>query len=139
MAIAFRYHYECFCSQIDLTKFTIVEGGLANSLNKKCVRFSDAASLKNQQKCYFFFKNTQKSRKTCPLLLTMCIFLFSLEAAFIFQTSSCESHYVETYSSEMNQFISLQIKNVSLHFFGDCFHKRFSLTLASRYHQHKYL
>ena len=50
--IAFRYHhYECFCSQIDLTKLTVVDGGLGNSLNKKCVYFSDGASLKNQQKC----------------------------------------------------------------------------------------
>ena len=32
--------------QIDLTKLTIVKGGLGNSLNKKCVRFLDAALLK---------------------------------------------------------------------------------------------
>ena len=36
MTIAFRYHhYKRFRSQIDLTKLTIVEGGLGNSLNKK--------------------------------------------------------------------------------------------------------
>ena len=44
---SFRYHhYEYFCSQIDLTKLTIVKGRLGNSLNKKCVCFSDAAPLK---------------------------------------------------------------------------------------------
>ena len=48
MAIVFRYyHYECFSSLINLTKLTFVEGGLGNSLNKNCVRFSDTASLKN--------------------------------------------------------------------------------------------
>ena len=47
-SIVFRYHhYACFFSQIDLTKLAIVESGLNNSLNKKIVSFSDAASLKN--------------------------------------------------------------------------------------------
>ena len=34
-------------SQIKLTKLNIIEGGPDNSLNKKCVRFSDVVSLKN--------------------------------------------------------------------------------------------
>ena len=37
----------CFCSQIDLIKLTIVEGGQGNSLNQKCICFSDVTSLKN--------------------------------------------------------------------------------------------
>ena len=58
-------HYACFCSQIDLTKNTIVMGEPGKSLNKKCVRFFDAAKM--QPKCaFFFFKNTQKSRKVFP-------------------------------------------------------------------------
>ena len=144
MAVGFRYHhYECFCSQIDLTKLTIVEGGLGNSLYKKCIHFSDAAPLKNQQKCYFFFKNTQKSRKTYPLLLTMCMFCFLWKLP-LFCTPVHVSHVkwrpaVLRWISFIFSSISLQIKNSSLHFFGDCFRKRFSLTLESRYHQHKYL
>ena len=146
MAIAFRYHhYECFCSQIELTNLTIVKGGLGNSLNKKSVCFSEAAPLKMQYKCYIFSIKIHKNFIKCIFFCLKCAFFwFSLEAAFIFQISPCEPNQVETYSSEMNQFcffssILLRTKNGSSCYFGDCFHRRFSLILASRYHQHNYL
>ena len=44
--IAFRYHnYEYFCSQINLTKLTIVKGEPDN-INKKSIYFLDAIPLK---------------------------------------------------------------------------------------------
>ena len=67
-------HYECFCPK---TQLTIVKDGLGNILNKKCVRFSDGAHLKIQQKPYFFpYKNTHKSRKTRHLLFKGALFCF---------------------------------------------------------------
>ena len=70
MAIAFKYHhYECVCSQIDLGKLTIVKAGLGNSINKKCVHFSDAAPLKMYQKCYFSLTIHKNQEKRVPFCL----------------------------------------------------------------------
>ena len=82
MTIPFRYHhYECFLSQIVLTKLNIVKGGVDNSLNKKCICLLDAAPLIMQQKCYFFFlkirKNLEKRVVFCLNSVFFC-FLWKL-------------------------------------------------------------
>ena len=72
MAIAFRhYHYECFCSQINLDKLTFVYSGLGNSLNKKCVRLSDAATLK----MLFFSLKIHKNQEKRVAFCLKCAFL----------------------------------------------------------------
>ena len=68
IATAFRYHhYECFCSQIHLTKLTVVKGEPGNHLDKRCVPFLDAAPLKMQRKagCFFFFFFIKNKIKIC--------------------------------------------------------------------------
>ena len=70
MVTAFRYHhYEWFCSQIDQTELTVVEGWLCNSLNKR-------VSVKIGKNAICFVKNTQNQEKHVPFCLQCAFFCF---------------------------------------------------------------
>ena len=79
MATAFKYHpYECFGSQIQLSKLSIVKGEPDNSQNKNESLFWTPSLLK----CNFFAYKYTKIK--CLLLLKIYDSMFSLEGVLIF-------------------------------------------------------
>ena len=145
IATAFRYHHcECFCSQIDLTELTIVKGEPDNNLNKKCVCLLNAAPKKCSKKAVFFFKNTQKSRTSVPFCLK-CTFLCFLLKLPLFSRLVYVSHIkwrpaaLKWISFAFSHLICFRLTTTTDCVIDcDCFHRRFSLTLSSKY-LHDYL